>query len=82
MKIMTLSILGIIVACAPISAFGGYRDLKEEIEAALIRLIRRELNCRPSVVFLLQTPDAKDMATATHSSSPRRRRRSTASAAS
>jgi hypothetical protein len=33
MKIMTLSILGIIVACAPISAFGGYRDLKEEIEA-------------------------------------------------
>jgi ribonuclease J len=59
-----------------------WAGLKEEIEAALIRLIRRELNCRPSVVFLLQTPDAKDMATATHSSSPRRRRRSTASAAS
>ncbi|MDB9495763.1 ribonuclease J [Spirulina major CS-329] len=56
--------------------------LKEEIEAALIRLIRRELNCRPSVVFLLQTPDNQEMATATHSSSPRRRRRSTASAAS
>ncbi|TVQ53312.1 MAG: ribonuclease J, partial [Spirulina sp. DLM2.Bin59] len=58
-----------------------WTGLKTEIEGSVIRLIRRELNCRPSVVFLLQTPDV-NAAPATHSSSPRRRRRSTASAVS
>lgn len=59
-----------------------WTGLKTEIEGSLMRLMRRELTCRPSVVFLLQTPDTDAALSPTHSSSPRRRRRSTASAVS
>lgn len=58
-----------------------WEGLKRELEEQFERLARRELNCRPLVVFLLQTPLADDSPRTTTTSS-RRRRRSTASVAS
>ena len=52
----------------------NWSEVRLEIEGGLQRLMKRELRSRPSVVFLLQTPEKQPAKTAT-----RRRRRSSSS---
>lgn len=59
-----------------------WAGLQNELECSVQRMLRRELQGQPLLVFLMQTPDAKDVKESTVKPVGRRRRRSTAKVAS